>query len=128
MPKINYPPFSVNKCWKGQRIKTEEYESYEDICLCLLPKLEIDKECKNFILILEFGIFNILKADADNLVKPFQDILQKKYGFDDRFIFNLLIRKVKAKKGQEYIKFNLINYENLNDDSKGLFDSLFSFD
>lgn len=44
-------------------------------------------------------------SDFDNPIKPFQDVLQAKYGFNDSRIVEAVVRKVKTKKGQEYIKF-----------------------
>lgn len=57
----------------------------------------------------EFGVSNSA-SDWDNGVKPFQDVLQKKYGFDDRRIFRAVVEKVKVKKGSEYIKFSFSPY------------------
>lgn len=53
-------------------------------------------------------------ADIDNPVKPFLDILQKKYQFNDRHIYELNIKKVDVKKGEEFIDFEIdeINFLN----------------
>ena len=55
---------------------------------------------------LEFGLSS-KNADLDNPVKLFTDILQKKYGFNDRHIYRLEVEKVDVKKGKEYIEFEL---------------------
>jgi len=55
-----------------------------------------------------FGFSNKL-SDLDNPVKMFQDILQKKYGFNGSRIYELNIKKVIVQKGKEFIKFKLSN-------------------
>lgn len=69
----------------------------------MLPKTEITNVERIEI---EFGVSSKL-ADIDNPVKPILDILQKKYGFNDRDIFELTIRKTLTKKGQEYIRITI---------------------
>ena len=54
----------------------------------------------------EFGLSNA-QADYDNPIKPIQDILQKRYSFNDKDIYEANIKKVKVKKGEEYIKFEI---------------------
>ena len=70
-------PLSVNKCWQGRRFKTPEYKGYEkELTLTLPKKMEIPDG--HLELSMEVGLSNSL-ADLDNVCKPFQDILQKKY-------------------------------------------------
>jgi Holliday junction resolvase RusA-like endonuclease len=45
--------------------------------------------------------------DWDNPIKPLQDVLCKKYGFDDRDIYEGVVRKVVVKKGEEFLKVKL---------------------
>ncbi len=49
----------------------------------------------------EFGFRNTL-SDFDNPIKPLTDILQKKYGFNDKDIHEARVRKVLVAKGEEY--------------------------
>ena len=100
---LQIKPLSVNECWQGKRYKTPAYNRYEKAVLLLLPKAEISNVERIEI---EFGVSSKL-ADIDNPVKPILDILQKKYGFNDRDIFELTIKKVLTKKGQEYIKITI---------------------
>jgi Holliday junction resolvase RusA-like endonuclease len=58
-------------------------------------------------LILKFG-FSSKLADWDNPVKPFQDILQKRFNFDDRDIFKATVEKEIVKKGSEFIDFKIL--------------------
>lgn len=105
MIKIDYKPLSVNQAWQGKRFKTPAYKKYERDVLLLLPNIEIpDPPYKIYY---EFGMSNAL-SDFDNPVKLLTDLLQKKYGFNDRDIFEAHIKKVKVKKGSEYFSFKLV--------------------
>ena len=56
------------------------------------------------ILTIEAGLSN-RNADVDNVLKPFIDVLQKKYHFNDRMIYEMRIKKTIVKRGQEYLKW-----------------------
>lgn len=101
--RVNIKPLSVNKCWQGRRYKTKEYKRYEQDLFNLLSNLEIKKNTTLYAYY-EFGLSNNL-CDFDNPVKPLQDILQKKYGFNDNKIECAFIRKVLIDKGKEYFSF-----------------------
>jgi len=105
MPKIDIKPISVNACWQGKRFKTKAYKAYETELLYKLPSLSFND--KNIVIDIEFGINGLM--DIDNPIKPFLDVLQKKYGFNDRYIHQLRITKVKVKPGKEYIQFKIDN-------------------
>lgn len=104
MQKIKIKPLSVNECWQGKRFKTKKYNIYERELLLLLKPIKLP--LSPYKIYLEFGLSNTL-SDWDNPVKPIQDILQKKYGFNDRDIFEAHVKKVKVKKGEEYVFFNI---------------------
>ena len=106
MTKIKIKALSVNKAWQGRRFKTKEYTSYEAELFYKLPKMEISKTEKLFIS-LTIGYSNKL-ADIDNFVKPFLDVLQKKYGFNDSQIYEMHIMKTITEKGKEFIEFDLV--------------------
>lgn len=101
---VKIKPLSANKLWQGRRFKTQEYKSYREELLCLLPNIEVPKT--NIKLILEFGVSTPL-ADVDNLIKGFGDSLQDKYGFNDREITMIVATKKVVKKGDEYISFKI---------------------
>ena len=63
-----------------------------------------------FRALLEFG-FSTRAADLDNPVKALMDILQKRYSFDDKHIYEMFLRKKIVKKGDEYITFKLEHLE-----------------
>ena len=83
-------PLSVNKAWQGKRFKTKDYLQYEKQVLLLLPRIIIPDG--KLLLEITFGMSN-KASDIDNPLKPFLDILQKKYNFDDKQIYKLIINK-----------------------------------
>lgn len=102
--QIHRKPLSVNACWQGKRFKTPLYKEYEKEILELLPdKYEIPEG--DLQVRYEFGL-NVM-ADWDNPVKPLQDILQKKYDFDDRRIMKAEVIKKVVKKGDGYFNFEI---------------------
>ena len=108
MNKVEIKPLSVNEAWQGRRFKTKKYKAYENELLWILPKMEIPEG--NLALDLEIGFSNKL-SDWDNPIKPFVDILQKKYGFNDSRVYKATVEKVVVPKGKEYIKFSLKAYD-----------------
>jgi len=102
--RIKIKPLSVNQCWQGRRFKTPEYRAYERSFYYLLPDVKIPKGRLKLFLI--FGL-SYSGSDADNLVKPFLDILQKRYGFNDNQIYELEIKKEIVEKGQEFVDFRI---------------------
>jgi len=104
MPKIKIRPLSVNQAWKGRRFKTPLYKQYERDLLWLLPQLKVPAGKLKLSLIIGFSN---PAADVDNIAKPFIDILQKKYRFNDRDIYELNMVKKIVKKGAEYICFDI---------------------
>ena len=108
MYKINVHALSVNRCWQGRRFKTKDYENYEKELSFLLPReLKVPKKEKLQLTIL-FGLSNKMN-DIDNGLKPFIDVLQKNYDFNDKMIYRLLVQKEDTKKGEEFISFNIKN-------------------
>ena len=113
MELIKIKPLSVNAVWKGKRYKTDKYQNYEkELFWALLPKTLFIPEGKLQIY-LQWGFSNI-GSDWDNPIKPFQDVLQMKYNFSDARIYKGIVEKVKVKKGEEYIKFEITSYESKN--------------
>lgn len=104
--RIEIKPMSVNKSWQGRRFKTPEYKAYERELLLLLKPMTIPKG--DLVVSYTFGVNTL--CDWDNPIKPFQDILQKKYDFDDRRIMEATVKKVVVKKGNEFIEFSICSY------------------
>ena len=101
---VKVKPLSVNQVWQGKRFKTKAYKEYEkDVLLNLKP---MNVEGGKLSLFLRFGLSS-KNADIDNPVKPFVDCLQKRYCFNDRHIYKLVVEKVDVAKGDEFIEFEL---------------------
>lgn len=106
MHHISIKPLSVNTAYKGRKLKTSDYLLYEKVVSILLPKIKMP--LPPYKVYYEFGFSNI-QSDWDNPIKSFQDILQKKYGFNDKHIFEANVKKTLVRKGDEYIKFRIEN-------------------
>lgn len=102
--EMNTKPLSVNEAWQGKRFKTPKYKSYEAQLLLELPLIIMPKPPLKIYY--EFGFSNSA-SDWDNPIKPLQDILQKKYDFDDNQITRAIVTKKKVKKGEEYFIVNI---------------------
>ena len=102
--KIKIKPLTVNQAWQGKRFKTPKYKAYEKELLLLLPDNQEIPDDLHLRLYIDAGFSNKL-SDIDNIAKPFIDVLQKKYGFNDSRIYELHLSKQIVKKGEEYISF-----------------------
>lgn len=95
---------SVNRAWQGRRFKTKNYDNYENTLLYTLPNEKINTTNSYYIIFI-FNFSNKL-SDWDNPIKPLQDILQKKYGFNDRDIYiALTFKKIVPKKDEGFIVY-----------------------
>ena len=103
--KLNEKPLSVNEAWQGKRFKTPIYKSYEETILLTMPKGKVDLD--EMLRIEFFFGFSNKASDLDNPVKLLLDIAQKKYGFNDKNVFELNVRKCIVKKGEEFIQMGI---------------------
>ncbi len=103
--RIDIKPLSVNNAWQGTRFKTKLYKEYEKKLLLMLPIIDVGKDKKLEIYFM-FGFSNI-QSDLDNPVKLLIDIFQKKYNFNDSFVWRLVVDKQKVEKGKEFIEFDI---------------------
>lgn len=101
---IAMKPLSVNDAWQGKRFKSDKYKAYEMEMLLRLPPGRLPQP--PYRVHYEFGFSNPL-CDFDNPCKPLGDILQRKYGFNDKEIYEAHIVKRVVKRGQEYIKVKI---------------------
>lgn len=104
MARVNIKPLSVNTCWQGQRFKTKDYEKYERQVFVQLVRFKMPEP--PYKLTITVGLSNKL-SDLDNCLKPFIDILQKKYKFNDRDIFEIHAKKEIVGKGKEFVEFSI---------------------
>lgn len=108
MYRVDYKPLSANELWTGRRFPTEKYKKYTKDILFMLPKINVVNG--PLFISFVFGFSNKL-ADLDNPIKGILDILQKKYGFNDNQVQEMNIKKELVQKGQEFIKFEIKEYE-----------------
>lgn len=108
--KIMIKPLSVNEAWQGRRFKTEKYKAYIKELMFKLPKIKLPKP--PYKIYFEFGFSNY-SSDWDNPIKPFQDVLQLKYGFDDKEVLEArIVKKCKVPIGEEYIIYSIQSVNN----------------
>ena len=100
--KIKIKPLSVNRAWQGKRFRTPEYKAYQQELSLKLKPMDIPEG--ELCIALSFG-FSSKLSDIDNPIKNFVDCLCKKYGFDDRRIYRLVVVKEIVPKGTEYVEF-----------------------
>jgi Holliday junction resolvase RusA-like endonuclease len=103
--KLNEKPLSINEAWQGKRFKTPAYKRYEQAMLLLMPKGKVDLD--QMLRVEFFFGFSNKASDLDNPVKLLMDIAQKKYGFNDKNVFELNVRKCIVKKGEEFIQMGI---------------------
>ncbi len=102
--RVNIKPLSVNEAWQGRKFKSPKYKLYEQELLFALPMTDINWDTLPLEVSLVIGMSN-MASDVDNVVKPFIDVLQKKYKFNDKYIFRLVVEKKLVVKGAEFIEF-----------------------
>ena len=105
MNRIDIKPLSTNEAWKGKRFKSDKYKRHERALGYLLPKLEVPKEGELRI-DLVFG-YGSAGSDWDNSIKQTQDIICKKYKFNDNRIYVGHVEKRVVGKGNEFIEFDI---------------------
>ena len=106
--ELHHKPLSVNEAWQGRRFKTDAYKAFETLILLSLPKLK-DPIPDMIRIEFHFG-FSSRNSDVDNPVKPILDILQKKYKFNDRDVWEITSRKSIVKKGNQFITIGIYPY------------------
>lgn len=101
---LKIKPLSANNAFMGKKVKTADYRVFEEELLYTLPRLVVPDGKLIFTAVVGYSYKG---ADIDNFLKPFIDVLQKKYDFNDSRIYRLIVDKVCVKKGDEFIKFSL---------------------
>lgn len=107
MHHIHVKPFSNNRMFKGKKYKTLAYENYERALFYNLDKrIRVPATPLKLTMIIGCDV----RFDVDNALKPFIDVLQKRYGFNDNTIYRIEITKKVVKKGNEFIKWKLESF------------------
>ena len=97
-------PFSANSMHYGRKTDTAAYRKYQAELIRRLPDIEIPEGPLRLRIL---ACFSSKLADLDNVLKPFLDTLQKRYGFNDRDIYRITAQKKIVKKGEESLVFAL---------------------
>ena len=118
--RCDVKPLSMNEAFMGRKRKTAAYRTYEIKLPKHLPEVDIPARGPLGLRV-RVGYSN-RQSDNDNGLKPFIDILQKQYGFNDNRIYKLDVTKVKTEKGEEYIAFDLFSLSEEPTDDDGLFE------
>ena len=104
MNRLDIKPLSVNEAWQGRRKKSVKHMKYQrDVTLMLRPLTIPDGD---LVISIVFG-FSSRGSDWDNPVKLLQDILSKKYKFNDNRIIEANVKVVYVKKGKEFIEWDI---------------------
>ena len=104
MHLLNIKPLSLNAAYRGRRFSTPELKAFKSAVYLQLPKIKIPEG--KLSVTYHFGV-STKNSDVDNLVKAFQDCVADAYGFNDKRIYQISVQKVDAKKGEEYIAFEI---------------------
>ena len=104
--RLNLKPLSVNCAFQGKRFKTNAYKVFEKTALRMLPTIQLPQP--PYLIYLEFG-FSSIASDWDNCIKTTQDVLSKKYNFNDKHIRKGIVETEIVKKGCEYFEFKIEN-------------------
>lgn len=102
--RIKIKPLSINEAFQGKRFKTAKCKDYEEELWWQLPKMSIPKGKLKIKYIFGFSNKN---ADLCNPEKILTDVLSKKYGFNDKMIYEMTMLREDVKKGEEFIDFEI---------------------
>ena len=105
--RVDIKPLSQNKAWIGKLRKTTEHRKYINDLFMLLPKF--DAPMGKLEVVITWG-FSSVASDIDNPTKTFLDVLQLKYGFNDKNIYKLVLNKECVKRGKEFIEFEIKDF------------------
>lgn len=106
MHRLPLKALSLNAAYRGRRFITPELKKYKEDVARLAPRLSIPSGKLHISYV--FGVSS-KNSDADNLVKCTQDSLAERYGFNDRVVYSIDVKKMDVKRGEEYIEFEIIN-------------------
>lgn len=102
-------PLSMNQAYMGRKRKTVLYKRYEKALLALLPAMHVP-EVGELVLHIRADFSN-KRMDIDNCLKPFIDILQMQYNFNDNRIYCIIVKKNIVPKGEEGMFFKITEWK-----------------
>lgn len=107
---------SINTAYTGQRYNTPEHRTWAKTVAYMLPAIKLP--APPYQIYFKFGLSN-KNADWDGPIKVCQDVICKKYGFDDRLIRRCTGVDIEiVEKGKEYFVFKIESLEQPYDYSK----------
>lgn len=95
-------PLSANQMHYSAKVDTTAYRNYRKELIRRLPDIEIPD---GLLRIRILACVSSKLSDLDNVVKPFLDVLQKRYPFNDRNVYRIVCEKRIVKKGEESLIF-----------------------
>lgn len=104
---LRVKPLSVNEVRQWKRFKTKSYKNYELLMFSLLPDNVKVPNGVPLRIEMERGFWTIA-SDITNPTKPLLDILSKKYGFNDKYVFETLEVKKVVWEWNQYIHIKII--------------------
>lgn len=121
--RIDIKPLSANEAYapkavrQGTRVyattyKTVKYQTYEQAVRKHLKNIEFDLGAVGQLVLCVKVYYATAASDLDNCIKPFLDILQRYYGFNDNRVYLIQAKKEVAGKGKAAIEFYLDTMEN----------------
>ena len=105
MIRVDRKPISVNEAYTGKRYNTDKHRQFNKDVGYMLPKIKLPEP--PYEIYFKFGLSNP-SADWDGSIKPVQDSIATKYGFNDKLIRRCTgvdIEIVPA--GKEYFEFQI---------------------
>lgn len=110
-------PLSANKMHIGRKVDSGEYRKYKAELIRRLPDVSIPE---GPLRVRVLACFSSKLADLDNVLKPFLDVLQARYGFNDRDVFRIVAQKKHVPKGEETLLFAVDSWDPTSDENKDL--------
>lgn len=108
MPFLALKPVSANTMYEysGSPRKSQPYLAFESNAKRMLKHKPLRLPSSGALKFTAvFGVSG--KFDLDNALKPFIDILQDVYGFDDKRIAEIHVKKVSTRRKEEFIEFDI---------------------
>lgn len=111
MFKLRIKPISVNEMYKGRKFRTKKCHLFKEQMALHLRDLDLPKLLPKEEFFMIYRFYTSSQNDVDNLIKATQDSICTSLGTDDRYISGLFVRKIKVKKGEERIEFDVFKDE-----------------
>ena len=117
MFRLYQKAMSVNIAWKGKRFTSDAYSQFKLLFGILLSTMKTKPPRPPDAPLFahyRWGMSN-MRGDVDNPCKPFQDVLFDHWGIKDQDhkVEFLILEKMKAQKGEEFIDFHVADKSEL---------------